>query len=155
ATVRVSVQRSSDNRFWSGSAWQTSSTSVVASGTSTWSVPLSTSQLVNKVSYTVTAWSVDAVGNVSPTTVRRFTYDTSAPTTSAPSPAVTNRNGTVSAGDTFSVTFNEAMSPAGVPASGTLTLSRAKSNTSYKITGLTNGTPTTGSTGYLSSSSTT
>ena len=34
----------------------------------------------------------------------------------------TNGDGTVDAGDTFAVTFGEALDPATVPASGTLTL---------------------------------
>jgi beta-glucanase (GH16 family) len=155
ASVRVSVQRSSDSRWWNGSAWVTGTASVAASGTSSWSTPLSTSQLTNKVTYTVSAWATDAVGNTSPTTTRRFTYDTSGPTTTASALTVTNKNGAVTAGDRLSVTFNEALNPATVPAASTLTLSRARDNTSYKITGLTNGSATTGTTGYLTSSSST
>ena len=48
------------------------------------------------------------------------------------------------------VTFSEALDPASVPATGTLTLSRGNGNTSYGISGLTNGNSlTTGSGNYL------
>jgi hypothetical protein len=152
ASVRVSVRRGSDNRYWSGSTWQTTSTSVLASGTSSWSTPLATSQLTNGVTYTVTVWAVDGAGNTSANAVRTFTYDTSAPTTSAGNLSVANKSGSVSTSDSFSVTFNEAINPATVPGSATLTLSRSSTNTSYSISGLTNGLQTTGATGYLSSS---
>jgi hypothetical protein len=156
ARVRTTIRRSTDGRHWSGSSWQTSSTSVTASGTTAWSVPFSTSQLSNGVVYTVSVWSVDTAGNLSATSVRSFTYDTSRPTISASNLVTTNRNGAVNPTlDTFSATFNEAMSPASVPATGTLTLSRSNNNTSYRITGLTDGTRTTGASGYLSSSSST
>ena len=54
--------------------------------------------------------------------------------------------------DTFAVTFNEGINPTSVPATGTLTLSRGNGNTNWGISGLTDGTDTTGSTNYLSSS---
>jgi hypothetical protein len=155
SSVRVSIQRSSDNRWWTGSTWQTSQTSVTASGTASWSTSLATSQLANGVTYTVTAWSLDAAGNQSPTSVSTFVYDTAAPTTSAANLVTTNKNGTINANsDTFKVTFTEAIDPASIPATGTLTLSRQNSsNTTYAISGLTNGALTTGSGNYLSTAS--
>jgi alanyl-tRNA synthetase len=48
----------------------------------------------------VSAWATDAVGNVSTPTTRRFTYDTSGPTTTGSSLAVTNKSGAVAVGDT-------------------------------------------------------
>jgi hypothetical protein len=153
----VSVQRSSNNQWWNGSSWQTNQTSVAASGTSTWNIQLSTSQLSNNTTYTVTSWTLDAAGNQSANSVRTFTYDSSGPTTAAANLVTTNKNGTVNVqslpntpGDTFSVTFNEPINPSSVPATGTLTLSRSRnSNTSWGISGLTDGTLTTGSTNYL------
>ena len=69
---------------------------------------------------------------------------------------MTNHSGTVQATvDTFSVTFGEALDPATVPATATLTLSRSNGNTSYGISGVTNGLLTTGGNGYLTSSGTT
>jgi beta-glucanase (GH16 family) len=157
-SVRVSVRRLTDGRYWTGSGWQTSTTSVTASGSATWSTPLSTSQLANGVSYQVVAWTVDAAGNLSLNSVRTFTYDTSGPTTSGGNLATTNKNGSVGANptpDTFSVTFNEALDPSTVPGTATLSLSRARNNTSYGISGLTSGLRTTGTSGYLTSSSST
>jgi hypothetical protein len=153
--VKVTIRRASDNRYWSGSSWQTSSTSLTASGTTSWSTPLSTSQLANGVTYTVTVKATDAAGNTSSGLANTFTYDTSGPTVSSSGLATTNKNGAVNAGDTLSVTFGEALNPATVPATGTLTLSRASKNTSYGITGLTNGLRDTGATGYVTSNGST
>jgi chitobiase/beta-hexosaminidase-like protein len=154
SSVRVSIQRASDNRWWTGSTWQTAQTSVTATGTTSWSTALATSQLATGVSYTVTAWSLDAAGNQSPTTVSTFVYDTAAPTMSAANLVTTNKNGTINAGDSFAVTFNEALDAASIPATGTLTLSRQNSsNTTYAISGLTNGALTTGAGNYLSTAS--
>jgi len=85
--------------------------------------------------------------------VRTFTYDTTAPATTTI--ASTNHNGAIDVGDTFTATFGEALNPTTVAATGTLTLSRSSGNTSYGISGLTNGLVTTGGTGYLTSSGTT
>ena len=66
----------------------------------------------------------------------------------------TNKNGQVQANvDTFSVTFNEALNPATVPGTATLTLSRSSSsNTQWGVSGLTDGMNTTGSGNYLNNS---
>ena len=156
ASVRMTIRRSNNSQYWTGSAWQSASATITATGTTAWSVPLATSQLTNGVTYTVTSWSVDATGNLSANTVRTFTYDTAAPTTSAASIVTANKNGAINVNtDTFAVTFNEALAPASVPATATLTLSRSNGSTSYGISGLTNGLRTTGSTGYLTSSGST
>jgi hypothetical protein len=152
AGVALTVQRLNNNQYWNGSTWQAASVALPATGTTTWSRALPTSALSNGVAYSVSVVATDGLGNQSPPTVSTFTYDTSGPTTSASALSVTNKNGAVDANDTFSVTFNEALSPASVPATGTLTLSRANGNTSYGISGLTDGTRTTGTTGYLTSS---
>jgi hypothetical protein len=157
ASTRVSVQRSSNNQWWNGSGWQTAQTSVQASGTSPWAIQLASSQLTNNTTYTVTSWTIDNAGFQSVSSVRTFVYDTSAPTTNPAGLVTTNKNGTVNVqnlpatpGDTFSVTFNEAINPSSVPATGTLTLSRSRnSNTQWGISGLTDGNSTTGSANYL------
>jgi hypothetical protein len=149
---RVSVQRSSDNRWWSGSTWQTSQTSVTASGTTSWNIQLATNQLSNGVTYTVTAWTLDTAGNQSANTVRTFVYDTSGPSPTGSSITTTNKNGAVNVGDTFSVTFNEALNPSSVPTSSTLQLIRSNGTTSYNISGVTDGNESTGGSGYLTSS---
>ena len=104
--------------------------------------------------YTVTSWTLDTAGRQSLNSVRTFTYDTSSPTTNAAGLVTTNKNGQVQANvDTFSVTFNEALNPATVPGTATLTLSRSSSsNTQWGISGLTDGMNTTGSGNYLNSS---
>ncbi len=152
ASVAVTVQRQSDNQYWNGTAWQATSATLPATGTTSWSRALPTSALSNGVAYTVSAVATDGLGNQSPPTVSAFTYDTSGPTTSGANLVPTNKNGAVEVDDSFSVTFNEAINPASVPATATLTLSRATGNTSYGISGLTNGLRSTGTNGYLTSS---
>jgi hypothetical protein len=152
SSVRLTIQRSSDSRYWTGSTWSTTNTTLTASGTSTWTYSMSSSNFSTGVSYTVSSWAVDAAGGLSPNSVATFLYDTSAPTTSAAGLVTTNKNGAIDVGDSFSVTFNEAINAATLPATGTLTLSRSNSTTSYGISGLTNGLRTTGGSGYLTSS---
>jgi hypothetical protein len=148
-SVRVSIQRSSNNQWWTGSNWSNTQQSVVATGTTSWAIQVPTNQLGNGITYTVTSWSLQGAVQ-SPNTVRTFVYDTSAPTTSAAGLVTSNKNGAVEVGDTFSVTFNEAIDPASVAATSTLSLSRSFGNTSYAIPGLVNGTRTTNATGYVS-----
>src|SRR4029077_6963709 len=112
-----------------------------------WYVPMATSALTNGVAYTLTVTVTDAAGNVT-ATPSQFTYDTTAPSATAVSS--TNRNGAVEVGDTVSITFGEAMNPATVAATGTLTLTRPRTgSTTWGVSGLTNGQVTTGATGYL------
>ena len=147
STVRVRLQRASDARYWNGSSWVVASTNLTPTGTTTWYVPLATSALTNGTTYTTTVVVTDVAGNVT-STPTVFSYDTTAPSTT--SAATTNRNGAVEAGDTVSVTFGEAINPATVPASAMLTLSRGRSgNTTWAVNGFTNGSLSTGNTGYL------
>jgi hypothetical protein len=152
ASNRVSIQRSSNSQWWNGSGWQTTQTSVTASGTTSWNIQLATNQLSNGTTYTVTSWTLDSAGNQSANTVRTFVYDTSGPTTSGASITTSNKNGAINVGDTFTVTFNEALNPSSVPSSSTLAMSRSNGNTSYNISGLTDGNETTGAGGYITSS---
>jgi hypothetical protein len=108
---------------------------------------MATSNLTNGVTYTFTVTVTDAAGNVT-ATPSVFVYDTTGP--SAASSATTNKNGSVQAGDTVSITFGEALNPATVAATGTLTLSRGRTgNTTWAVNGFTNGALSTGNTGYL------
>ncbi len=152
-SVTMTIQRSSNNQYWNGTTWQTASSTRTATGTTSWFLSLPTSALTNGLTYTITTRATDAAGNVATPVVRTFTYDTARPTTTTI--ASTNHNGTIAAGDSFTATFGEALAPASVPAIATLTLSRSNGNTSYGISGLTNGLLTTGGTGYLTSSGTT
>jgi hypothetical protein len=77
-----------------------------------------------------------------------FAYDTTGPSPTAST--TTNKNGAVQSGDTVTITFGEALNPATVAATGTLTLQRGSSgNTTWGVNGLTNGQLSTGTTGYL------
>ena len=152
ASNRLTIQRSDNNQWWTGSTWSNTQTTLNATGTTTWTFGFNSNQLTNGVTYTVTAWSVDTAGNLSANTVNTFRWDTTGPTTTAANLVTTNKNGAINAStDTFAVTFNEPLNPTSVPATGTLTLSRSNGNTSWGISGLTDGTHTTGGTGYLTS----
>jgi chitodextrinase len=149
ASVGVTVQRQSDGQYWNGATWQAAPATPAAVGTSSWSLPLAAAVLTSGTSYQVTVQATDAAGNASAPVATTFTYDAAGPTVA--STASTNKNGAINATvDTFSVTFNEALDPASVPASATLTLRKSfLSNTTYAISGLTNGNMTTGTGGYL------
>jgi hypothetical protein len=147
STVRVRLQRSSDSRYWGGSNWVTAVSNVTPTGTTSWYVPMATTNLTNGVTYTLTVTTTDAAGNVTATT-STFVYDTTAPATTATSS--TNRNGAIAAGDSVTATFGEALDPATVPSTGTLTVSRSRSgSTTWAVNGFTNGALSTGTTGYL------
>jgi hypothetical protein len=149
AGVTVQVRRQSDNQYWNGSTWQAAAVSLPANGTASWNLPLAAGSLSSGVSYQTTVTATDAAGNASAPVSTVFTYDAAGPTVS--STASTNKNGAINVGvDTFSVTFNEALNPASVPATGTLTIRKGfLSNTTYAISGLTNGNMTTGAGGYF------
>jgi hypothetical protein len=150
ASVTGTIQRSSDSFFWNGSAWQSGTFTLTATGTTAWNIPLAVANLTNGVTYTVTARATDN-GGLSSTATSTFTYDTSGPAVTGA--AVTNHTNTIEATlDTLAVTFNENIDPASVPSSATLTLNRPGSgNTTYAISGLTNGAQPTAAKGYLNS----
>lgn len=151
ASVGVTVQRQSDNRYWDGSTWVVGSVSLTPTGIATWSVPLTASNLSNGVSYLITARATDVAGN-SATAAKTFTYDISGP--HVVSVAASNGNWAVNVGDTFTVTFDESIDPLSVAVTGTLTLSNHGNDcnqnvTDYSISGLASGSATTGSCGYI------
>lgn len=77
AAVQVSLQRQSDNRYWSGIAWVVPSTWVTATGTSSWYLPFTPS--VESV-YTLTSRAVDVCGNVQTEPAKSvFVYDVTPP----------------------------------------------------------------------------
>ncbi len=148
STVRVNVKRNTDNLYWTGSTWSATPTQLTPTGTTSWYVPMTTTNLTSGATYTVTLTVTDVAANVT-TTASTFTYDTSTATTA--SVASTNHDGTISAtADTFSVTFSGALDPSRVPATANLTMSRGRNgNTTWAINGITNGAQSTGGTGYL------
>jgi hypothetical protein len=99
--------------------------------------------------YTAQASQTDAAGNVGTSTANTFTVDTTGPAVIA----LTNgpHDGTVDAGDTLAVTFGEALNPTTVPANGTLTFTNGSGNgnDTFSLSGVTNGSLTTGVTGWV------
>ena len=104
-SVRLTVRRSSDSRYWTGSTWSTTATTLTATGTATWFSPLAANNLTNGVTYTVTAWSLDAAANTSANSVSTFTYDTTAPTVLSVTRSSSNPTNASTA--TWTVTFSE------------------------------------------------
>ncbi|MFM7061411.1 MAG: fibrinogen-like YCDxxxxGGGW domain-containing protein [Actinomycetes bacterium] len=148
ARVTLTIKRVSDGRFFDGSSGWGSSRTLSATGTTSWTYDkLTTSVISGGQSYTITVTSVDALG-FSGVAAVTFVYDTTAPSVS--SAAVTNKNFRIETGDTFSVTFREAIDPSSLPTTGTLSMVRRSSgNTTYAISGLTNGAQDTGANVYL------
>jgi hypothetical protein len=144
----ATVRRLSDGRYWNGTGWQVALAHPPTTGTAaSWSIALPSSKLTNSVSYTVTMPASDVAGN-STTPSATFTYDSVKP--SAVSVSTGNNDGAVGVGDTFAVTFSEAIDPASATGGTTLTMSRTGSTpTRYNIAGMTSTALTTGSTGYV------
>ncbi len=89
--VQVRIERSSDGKFWNGTAgsWVTGLTWNDATGTTTWSYGFSGSNLANGVSYTVQSQATDNATNVQTTPdSKTFVYDTT-----PPSVTITKANG--------------------------------------------------------------
>ncbi|MCL5795001.1 MAG: Ig-like domain-containing protein [Patescibacteria group bacterium] len=72
---RLTVQRSSDSKYWDGDSWETSSTWLTATGTTSWSYSLASSNLTNGSGYKVIARSTDAAGNNSANVSDLFMYN--------------------------------------------------------------------------------
>ena len=80
--VQVSIQRSSDNKYWDGSAWVAPSTWNDASGTTSWSYGFAAANLTNGNTYTVRSRAIDNASNTQTTPdSKAFTFDTAAPST--------------------------------------------------------------------------
>ncbi len=81
ASVTVTIQRSGDDSYWTGSSWSLTRTWLAASGTASWTYDWTfdpASQDGSPV-YTVVARATDDVGNTGSTTVTGVTVDNSAP----------------------------------------------------------------------------
>jgi hypothetical protein len=148
ASVTATIQRSSDSFFWNGTTWQSGTFTLTATGTTSWNISLPVAQLVNGVTYTVTATAHDNGGLNSSNATSAFVYDTTAPTPT--SVTVTNNTGSVQVSDTFTVTFSENIDPATVGSTATLSITQGHTgDTFYAISGLTNGAQDTAAKGYL------
>lgn len=64
ASVSVSIQRSSDGSFWTGSAWAGSGSLAATVTGTTWSVPFPAAAQTTGVAYTITSAAADAAGNI-------------------------------------------------------------------------------------------
>jgi hypothetical protein len=131
-------------------AYSTSVTRSAATWTAT--VPLA-SALTNGNTYTAQATQTDSAGNTGTSTANTFIVDTVAPQVNAVTSTNVGTLGRVDAGDTLVVTFAEALKPSTVAASGTLTFNKIAGNDTFSMTGLINGTITTGTTGKVTASS--
>jgi prepilin-type N-terminal cleavage/methylation domain-containing protein len=99
ASVALTVRRSSDNKYWNGSAgtgngsgqpWNSSAAvNLTATGTTAWSRALTTASLTNGETYTIVVTAKDSL-NQSGTATRTFAYVTGAPTGSITTPANTD-----------------------------------------------------------------
>ncbi len=88
ANVKVSIKRSSDDTYWNGSAWSGTGENLrTATGASSWSYGLAGSNLADGLTYTVHVVAADNAGNTQTSSTFTFTYDTTAPSSSATFPA--------------------------------------------------------------------
>lgn len=105
--VTVIIKNSTTSLWWDGSAFEaTTSTAVSATGTTSWSYPMSAANLVSGDTYTVIAKAYDTAGNVGTSATRTFKYNTTPPTASVSYPVNTttyggNWTGTITGTATF------------------------------------------------------
>ena len=87
--VQVSIRRSTDSKYWGGTAFdQTSEFFLDAAGTTNWTLAFPSSNLVSDTSYTVHSVATDNVANVETSGfTATFSYDTAAPTSLISFPA--------------------------------------------------------------------
>jgi hypothetical protein len=114
--VQVSIQRSSDSKYWNGSTWMTSGTTVWNNATTSdswadWSYALSATNLDDGVSYTVKSQAIDNASNTQTTPdSKTFTFDTTAPTLVSINRTAGSTNPTNSGPLSWTVTFSEPVS---------------------------------------------
>ena len=75
--VSVSIHRSSDGTFWTGSAWAGSGSLVATVTGPTWSVPFPAVAQTTGVTYTITSTATDAAENVNTATAVAYQWDAS------------------------------------------------------------------------------
>ena len=81
AFVSVTIQRSGDDSYWTGSTWSPTRTWLAASGTASWTYDWAYDPASQDGSrtYTIVAQATDDVGNTGSTTVTGITVDNTAP----------------------------------------------------------------------------
>ncbi|MCG2714541.1 MAG: hypothetical protein L6308_06875, partial [Candidatus Omnitrophica bacterium] len=79
STVTIVIKNTTDNDYWTGSAWGSSTNLAVTSGTTTWTYTLDNANLEDGDSYSVTPIATDNAGNSTAGTADTFMYDVSNP----------------------------------------------------------------------------
>ena len=75
SAVSVAIEDTSTGKWWDGTSFSaTSQTSVKATGTATWYLPLAASNLTSGDSYSVVAEATDSAGNLGTSSTVSFTY---------------------------------------------------------------------------------
>jgi hypothetical protein len=138
AGVSVEVKDTTAGTWWNGNAWQATSTTRTATGTSTWSYPLSAAALTSEHTYSIKATATDTVGNTG-TTTTTFGYLTSGAIVSVAYPANAA---------TYGANWSGSLSGA-VTVTGGLTVTRV----TLTVRNTTNGTYWNGSSWQASSTS--
>ncbi|WP_455391618.1 Kelch repeat-containing protein [[Eubacterium] cellulosolvens] len=78
--VELSIKRLKDDKYWSGSGWQTEVDWLLASGTNQWSFDAHSITWTSGTKYLVQTRAEDSAGNIEqPGTGTRFTYDSDEP----------------------------------------------------------------------------
>lgn len=75
--VKISVQRTSDNKYWNGKAWQMDEITNDAVGTTTWSYNINT--VLTEDVYTIKSHAVDEMGNQENTYTLTIVFDKTIP----------------------------------------------------------------------------
>jgi hypothetical protein len=128
--VNVSVKNTTASSWWNGLNWQGTPTSVIATGTTTWSVPLGAIQMTSGGSYTVDATAIDNLANSTVATQIAFTFRSTAPAVAVTYPTATTYGANWS--DTISGT---AAAGSGLSLSGASTLAVKDATTGRWFTG--------------------
>ncbi len=112
--VALNIHDTTNNTYWNGSAWDSTSTnSVPATGTTSWTYGLAAGSLVHNHDYSVVATTTDSVGNIGSTSPLSFTFNNTTPIASISYP---NNSSTLGANYTGAITGTSS-------ADGTLTSS--------------------------------
>jgi len=83
ASDTVTIQRNSDSKYWDGDSWETGSTNLSATGTTSWTYSLDAGNLDSGVQYTITPTATDNATNSASGTAQSFIYDSVASLTIA------------------------------------------------------------------------
>ncbi len=75
ASVTVSIQRSSDGSFWTGTAWAGSGFLAATVTGSTWSVPFPAAAQTTGLTYTITSSATDTAANVGTAAAAAYQWD--------------------------------------------------------------------------------